>query len=251
MKIAFVSDIHRGRQRGHFREQGLPWYLEAVLSRARNLKRIIQSGEEPARSEDAFPSPLLKERDPEKLVQALIPEHLGHSRQVARLALLLYDQLQAQGCLALGREGREWLRCGALLHDIGWTGGQKAHHKRSLGMIREMPLGALFANHRDRMIVASIARYHRKALPSSRHSHYASLSKADRKSVEQLGGILRVADGLDVSHRSVVRDLEVRMSAETVVLHVAADRDPILERSRAVEKGTLFEKAFGRNLVVP
>ncbi len=50
---------------------------------------------------------------------------------------------------------------------------------------------------REREIVANVARYHRKALPKPRHENFARLSGADQELVGKLGGILRLADGLD------------------------------------------------------
>ena len=56
-----------------------------------------------------------------------------HCEQVASLALMLFDQLQA--VLAMAGDDRFLLNCAALLHDIGWNDGQRGHHKRAAGMI--------------------------------------------------------------------------------------------------------------------
>ena len=56
-----------------------------------------------------------------------------HTHQVARLSLRLFDELEPLH--RLGPKERFWLRCGALLHDIGWIEGRKGHHKTSLQLI--------------------------------------------------------------------------------------------------------------------
>ena len=53
----------------------------------------------------------------------------NHAGQVARMALALFDQTQANHGLG-GRE-REWLEYAALLHDIGVHISFGRHHKHS------------------------------------------------------------------------------------------------------------------------
>lgn len=60
---------------------------------------------------------------------------------------------------------RDLLIYAALLHDIGWVEGQQRHHKQSFDMIIADPPEGLSA--RETLIVANIARYHRKALPKA------------------------------------------------------------------------------------
>ena len=98
------------------------------------------------------------------------------------------------------------LEYAAVLHDIGWKEGRKGHHKSSLEMI--MGEDRLPFDGRERAIVANVARYHRGALPEDGHRDYRDLEAADRKVVDRLASILRVADALDVSHASVVRSIE-------------------------------------------
>ena len=85
-----------------------------------------------------------------------------HTHQVEKLALQIFDQLVELH--HLGGQERFMLRCGALLHDIGWIEGQKGHHKTALRIIMENT--ALPFDFRDKSIIALLARYHRKALPA-------------------------------------------------------------------------------------
>ncbi len=167
-----------------------------------------------------------------------------HTHQVTRLALALFDELR--DLHGLGPRERVWLHLAALLHDIGWIEGQKGHHKTALRIIREDP--ALPLDARERNVVGSIARYHRKALPDEKHGHWNELSEADRPKVARLAAILRVADGLDRTHRSVVRGVTCRVEDARVTIRctVAADAGP--ELAMADEKGDLLRNAFGRKL---
>lgn len=170
----------------------------------------------------------------------------GHTHQVTRLALRLFDQLRPLH--KLGDQERFWLECGSLLHDIGWIEGQKGHHKTALRIILDSPL--LPFNGRQRQIIGCIARYHRKAAPKKRHVPYGELAPADREVVRALAAILRVADSLDVMHEDRVHDLSVALLPDEVVLQCRAAGSLAEERTQALKKGDLFEEVFKRKLEV-
>ncbi len=169
-----------------------------------------------------------------------------HANQVARLALQLFDELQSLH--RLGDEERFWLQCAALLHDIGWITGQRGHHKASLRIILNTPL--LPFSPRQRLIIGSIARYHRKALPSEDHEHYAALEPAERNTVRILAAILRVADGLDRTHRGVVEDVSCEVTSQQVCIRCITSAPAEPERLEALEKGLLLEQALDRQLAI-
>jgi putative phosphoesterase len=169
-----------------------------------------------------------------------------HTHHVTRLSGRLFDELQPLH--RLGAEERFWLRCGALLHDIGWVEGRRRHHKTSLRLILD-GLDSPF-NERERHIIGSIARYHRRALPKEKHDHFTTFSPTDQYRVTILAALLRVADGLDRTHRSVVQDLSCEISPRQITLCCAVRLYPIPEREQALEKGNLLERAFDRELLI-
>ena len=174
-------------------------------------------------------------------------EHeIDHSRHVTELSLRLFDELRLLH--RLGTKERFWLECGALLHDVGWVEGRKAHHKTSLRLILE-GLNSGFSA-REKRIVASIARYHRGALPKGKHHHFSVLSPVDQYRVTVLAGLLRVADGLDRTHRNVVEGVTCDASPETITVTCDVRMYAGPERGKALEKGHLLERAFDRELVI-
>jgi exopolyphosphatase/guanosine-5'-triphosphate,3'-diphosphate pyrophosphatase len=174
------------------------------------------------------------------------PYDAAHPVQVARLALALFDQLRP--IHGLGNAERRYLRYAALLHDIGILSGAKGHHKRSQRIILRAP--GLPLKGLERRLAAQVARYHRKAMPSTRHALYAALDRPDRRRVRVLAGLLRVADGLDVGHRRAIKSLSCRVTGDQIVVTCAAAGDAETERARALEKGRLMEKAFRRRLAI-
>ncbi|MDH7569138.1 MAG: HD domain-containing protein [Armatimonadota bacterium] len=168
----------------------------------------------------------------------------GHTFQVTRLALRLFDELRSWH--RLGEPERFWLECAGLLHDIGWMEGQAGHHKASLRAILGSSLLPFDA--RERYVVGSIARYHRKALPSPKHPHFAALAPADREVVRVLAAILRVADGLDRSHQSLVQDLVCELSPNLLTIRCRVRGFAEVERETALKKGDLLRSVLGREV---
>jgi putative phosphoesterase len=168
----------------------------------------------------------------------------GHSQQVRKLALKLFDQLV--GIHNLERRERYLLEAAALLHDIGWSMGSKAHNKASLKLIlndRDLPLSST-----ERLVIGSIARYHRKGPPRKRHANFGKLTKEDRDVVAKLSAILRVADGMDYGHSSVVRGISASLGTRTVVLSMKTRGNHFLEEQQVAKKKDLFERVFNRKL---
>jgi putative phosphoesterase len=169
-----------------------------------------------------------------------------HTHQVTRLALTLFNETQSFH--RLGPQERFYLQCAGLLHDIGYVAGSKSHHKQALKIILDSDL--LPFKRRERLIIGSIARYHRKALPSARHKHFAQLGREDRHRVEILAAILSLVDSLDSSHRSLVHTLTCTFTPRKAILHCVVLGLYEEWRQRVFEKGLLFEQVFNRKLVL-
>ena len=103
---------------------------------------------------------------------------------------------------------------------------------------------------REREIIAHVARYHRKSLPKKKHESFVRLSSPDRLLVKRLGGILRLADGLDRRRNSQVTSLDCSLSPSTFMIRLEGGGDVSVELFGGKLKGDLFEEAFGKKLVL-
>lgn len=164
-----------------------------------------------------------------------------HSLHVAGLALSLFDQL-ADG-LGLAEDGRPLLEAAAVLHDVGYYIAYDRHHKHSYHLVRHADLPGFTP--REREMIASLARYHRGALPRAQHESLRRLAAADREQVERLGALLRLADGLDRSRGQKVRCVTADIAGKRLVLHLEGDPPLDIEVYGAMGKGDLFQRAFG------
>jgi putative phosphoesterase len=169
-----------------------------------------------------------------------------HAEQVMSIALNIFDELQP--IHELDQKERFFLQNSAILHDIGWINGQQKHHKSSLRIILEDK--TLLFDERERLIIGSICRYHRAALPKKKHAHYSSLEPSERKVVSLLAGILRVADGLDRTHQNIVKSLKCEVTTDKVIIKCVVSHSSEADRQAALDKGQLLEKVFDRKLSI-
>ncbi len=166
--------------------------------------------------------------------------HETHSRQVTKLALDLWPQFSFVG-LAPGPL-REWLEYSALLHDIGYTLSAQKHHKHSARMIRKAEIPGLLP--REREIIALVARFHRKRGPRPDHKRLRDMTRGEFRTVQSLAGVLRVADGLDRSQRSLVQSVEVTGTMQGHNVAVSASGNVDMELSAARKKSDVLEAAL-------
>ncbi len=186
-------------------------------------------------------------QEDDKVVAAAM--HLGrryhfderHALQVANIADAIF-----RGTRKLHRRGeksRAILKVAALLHDIGDFINPRSHHKHSQYIIENSDL--MGPSPQTRTLIALVARYHRRATPSPRHTAYRNLSAEDRDRVKTLAAILRVADALDRSHLSKVEVVSVKPKRSTVAIEIAAKQDVSLELWTVERKADLFRDVFG------
>ena len=170
--------------------------------------------------------------------------HRTHAEHVSRLCLQLFDELATLH--GMGALERELIEYGALLHDIGFHIGRSGHHKHSMYLIVHGDLKSF--SKEEVLIIANIARYHRKADPGKKHDNYAALSPRGRRIVNIGAALLRIADGLDRSHCNVIQKITCRIKDRKVVCRLSARSDAALEIWGADRKRQLFQQVFGKEI---
>lgn len=168
-----------------------------------------------------------------------------HAEHVAGLALSIFESLALP--FGLKKPEKKLLEAAAILHDSGYFISYGSHHKHSYHLIRHAELFGFTP--RERELIAQIARYHRKSLPKRKHVAFQSLNEKDQVTVARLGGILRLADGLDRRRSGLIRDVSCRSDGSTITIHLTAAEDVSVEIFGGNAKKDLFEKAFGSTVV--
>lgn len=164
----------------------------------------------------------------------------NHALQVASIAETIFDGLAPH--FDLNRHDRTLLSAAALLHDVGYHISHESHHKHSLYLIKNSEMTGFSES--EKAVIANIARYHRKSLPSRSHPDYAALDKRDKSTVRKLSSILRLADGLDRTYKSRVREIKVDKEGDTVTLTLVSEKDISNEVYATRMKRHAFERTF-------
>ncbi len=172
----------------------------------------------------------------------------AHGRLVAKLAGLLFDDLQAVH--QFGERDRLLMRAAAILHDVGDFVRYDGHHKHSYYVIQHSDIMGLSAG--ERAIVANIARYHRKSIPDPSHPNFRELDKDARGKVRGLAAILRIADALDREHRGKVDAVRsvVDQTKGRLLLFVTGDPERELEEWTVNAKSELLRDVFDLEPVI-
>jgi len=165
-----------------------------------------------------------------------------HSRQVAAIALTLFDYTKR--IHGLGDKEREWLEYAGFLHDIGNHISYGKHHRHSHYLIKNGDLRGFEPEEID--MIALLTRYHRRATPKPDHPGMTELNKDERKTVEILSAFLRLAETLDRSRHGVIRGVEARERLGELRVKVQAVGDAELEVWAAHKQLEALGEALGK-----
>jgi len=166
-----------------------------------------------------------------------------HAQHVARLALRIFDQ--TRDLHGLSDDCAELLEHAALLHESGMHVSDRGYHKHTYYLIRHADLRGF--TEEQLVVVANVARYHRKAPPSVDDPNLFELSDEQREEVEKLAAILRIAEALDRTHRQSVRDVAVRSNG-AVRFIVRTRSDAGMEIASAVRRAKYFSSLFDKKI---
>lgn len=166
-----------------------------------------------------------------------------HAIEVERVAMLIFEEVSKK-FFEMSAKEREFLKTASLLHDIGYFIEAKGHNKHSMHLIIENGLDGF--TEKETKIIACIARYHRGSLPDkNEHEYYKNLEKSERKIVKRLGGILKLADGLNKEHERIIENIKIEYdfsNSIAKIILISNNKKPDI--STAIRKRDLFEIGF-------
>jgi exopolyphosphatase/guanosine-5'-triphosphate,3'-diphosphate pyrophosphatase len=99
---------------------------------------------------------------------------------------------------------------------------------------------------RERLLIASLCRYHRKSLPNPMHSSYQALTADEKRQLTLMIPILRLADNLVRSHEQRIESLDCRLQNGEVVLQVRSRGDIDLEQWGAERAAEAFQQVYNK-----
>jgi exopolyphosphatase/guanosine-5'-triphosphate,3'-diphosphate pyrophosphatase len=201
----------------------------------------------------------------ERTVRHLARSHgvdAARADRVAAHALSLYDQTRGSLHDDPG-PGRRLLWAAAQLHSCGKHINIAAYHKHTWYLIRHGEL--LGYSEAEHLMVAAIARYHRRGLPKKRHESWQLIQERDqRQTVASMALLLRLAAALDRRPGKVIEALlveavggrggkagELRISLEPATGDGGRRQDLSLERWSLRSCAPAVLEASGIILMVP
>jgi len=187
--------------------------------------------------------------DERRAVRAL-GSHYGvsalHVRKVADLAGMLFQGLRPLHRLPLAK-GR-LLEAAAYLYNIGHFVNESRHHRHSQYLVQNSDLPGF--EDRERTVIATLCRYHRKSMPQLAHETFQVLDAEDRNSMVLLTPLLRLAVALDQSQEQRVERVEAAVLENGVELRLFSERDVDIEQWQADQVAPVFREAYGLPLAV-
>ena len=170
----------------------------------------------------------------------------AHTYQVWNLARLLFDELAPVH--GLSERLKLPLMIASILHDVGRYISRNSSHKHAYYILNNTDFP--FLNERERLFVATLARYHRKSPPRPGHEGYDKLNEDEKTNLNALAAILRLADALDGPHDQGVKWLKCQWGPGKVHIHAEVKAGSQLNQELIKEKGKLFEDVFKVTLTV-
>jgi len=174
-------------------------------------------------------------------------QHNLHGRQVAKLALKLFDATAFT--LELPESSRELLEHAALLHDIGHAIDHDRHNRHSYYLVKNADL--LGFEPVEIEMIALALRAHRKQSAQLDSPEWQALSAGKRRVARGMAAILRVADALDRSHRGVVKTVAVVYSPGRAQIEIGSGREKAdLELWTCERRIDLLAKLMDRRVIL-
>src|SRR4029453_865330 len=158
-----------------------------------------------------------------------------HATAVSRFAVQLFDETQRLH--HLDEESRLLLEVAAMLHDIGHFVNATEHHKHTFYLLNATPLIGLTKP--QRAVVANVARYHRKSVPSLQHEPFKVLPAKDRVILSTVCAVPRVPQPIGNEPAGKSPPIGVEYSRPRFMLKLHGEGDLLLEKWALVKRTPL------------
>ncbi|MCM1024846.1 MAG: HD domain-containing protein [Roseburia sp.] len=144
----------------------------------------------------------------------------------------------------LGRRERLYLRLAAILHDCGKFISMVNIGENSYNIIMATEIIGL--SHMEREIVANIVRFNHSSFVyyGQQDGGIRGLDRESYLTVAKLTAILRLASGLDRSHKQKLKGLKASLQGGQLILTVDTAADITLEKGFFEERSEFFREVF-------
>ena len=164
-----------------------------------------------------------------------------------KIAMTIFDSMKR--IHGLGTRERLLLQIAALLHDCGKYISMVNLGECSYSIILATEIVGL--SHQEREIVANVVKYNH--MEFEYYDDIGLRTSFDRESylrMAKLTAILRVANGLDRSHKQKFKNVKMRLVENELVITVETNEDITLEKGMFQHRAEFFEEVFSVKPVI-
>lgn len=165
-----------------------------------------------------------------------------HIQNVTEIALKIFDAPDIKKIHGLGQKERLQLQIAAILHDCGKFINMSDSAQNSYNIIMSTEIVGL--SHVERQEVANIVRYNTKYLPGFDKIE-DNLSIISYMKIAKLTAILRIANGMDRSHKQKIQDITLSVKEKQLIIKAGTSEDITLEKGLFESKAKFFQNIYG------
>lgn len=165
-----------------------------------------------------------------------------------RIALTIFDNTRDYH--GLSKRDRLLLQISSILHDCGKYISMVNLGDCSYNIIMSTEIIGL--SHAERLMVANIVRFNHEIFEyyDSTSPFTKGLSMEEYLRVAKLTAILRIANGLDRTHKQKFKDVKVFIKDNDLIINVDTRDDITLEKGLFSNRASFFEEVFGLRPVI-
>jgi len=181
-------------------------------------------------------------------IKTFYDNEYNNAKQVGELSLVLFRQLKVLHKLPRGYI--KVLRIASILHDCGQRIKFYDHEKNSFNVILNSEV--LGATHREIILAAFVsASQNLSDFNLGEWIKYKDiLLEEDLDAVRKLSLIVRLAEALDKTHRSVVQDISCDILGDSVIMKTIVTINASIEIREALKSSQDFKKVYRKTLEV-
>ena len=163
------------------------------------------------------------------------------------LTMVLFDGTKKLH--GLGKREQLLLRIAAILHDCGKYISMASLGECSYQIIMATEIIGL--SHLEREIIANVVKFnHEEFIYYEELSRDSSLDMQAYLTMAKLTAILRLANGLDRSHKQKFKNIKVQLRENELILTVDTKEDITLEKGLFTNRAQFFEEVFNVRPVI-
>lgn len=180
----------------------------------------------------------------------LSKRYLGNKKRsetLENIALTIFDAMKKVH--GLGKRERLLLSLATLLHDCGKYISMSNLGECSYNIILYTEI--IGVSHVEREIVANVVKYNH--LKFGYYDIVEQSSKLDKQAyltIAKLTAILKLANGLDRSHKQKFKDIKINLKDHDLIISVNTNEDITLEKGMLENRSDFFEEVFSIRPVI-